>query len=523
MKTICLIAVCAQLLLSKISISQTQVILRPGSETGKDAMARTDHPDVNYSSTIDFIANAFTAQGDFFVQRSFLQFDLSNIPVGSKIISAKLSLWCNTISGHAQFQYGDNICHLKRIIQPWQENVVTWNNQPPTTDLHAVLLPVSVSQTQDYLNTDVKEIVQDMVDNPSSSFGFMLKLDNESVYRTMVFASSDHPNPEMRPKLEIYYTDCGQPQGDFTFKTNGYNVNFFSTGTDYDSVYWDFGDGGTSSQNNPNHVFGHRGNFHVCMELFNRTCGTNYSKCQEISICNENVVANFDTRPENSNPLMLQFINQTINAEKYVWNFGDESPLDTTQNPTHTFPSLGEYNVCLAVEGACGYDTICKPINFCVDVNTSFSYQVINPTTFQFIDESNMATEWYWAFGDESSSNEQNPLHVFNGTGPFWVCLYSGNICSQNEFCDSISPELPKTKVNPVIIPNSASGSMSVHFNEPVDVSYTIYDSKGNSVSNSARVHSIQEVEFPKLEPGLYIVHLDSSLGNFIVKFVSSF
>nr|HMT30974.1 T9SS type A sorting domain-containing protein [Bacteroidia bacterium] len=39
-----------------------------------------------------------------------------------------------------------------------------------------------------------------------SNYGFMLRLANETAYKKMIFASSDHVTPAMRPKLDITYT-----------------------------------------------------------------------------------------------------------------------------------------------------------------------------------------------------------------------------------------------------------------------------------------------------------------------------
>ena len=45
-----------------------------------------------------------------------------------------------------------------------------------------------------------------MIVDPSAGYGFLLKLLEESYYRIMVFASSDHPNAALHPKLELCYT-----------------------------------------------------------------------------------------------------------------------------------------------------------------------------------------------------------------------------------------------------------------------------------------------------------------------------
>ncbi len=61
-----------------------------------------------------------------------------------------------------------------------------------------------------------------------------------------------------------------------------------------------------------------------------------------------------------SAPLTVQFSNQTINANTYLWRFGDGT-TSTLQHPAHTYASTGDYSVKLiAYGGACGNDSLTK-------------------------------------------------------------------------------------------------------------------------------------------------------------------
>jgi hypothetical protein len=44
-----------------------------------------------------------------------------------------------------------------------------------------------------------------MVTTPSGNYGFMLKLQNETPYTLVALASSDETNPNIRPKIQVYY------------------------------------------------------------------------------------------------------------------------------------------------------------------------------------------------------------------------------------------------------------------------------------------------------------------------------
>jgi len=181
---------------------------QPDSNTGKDAMVRDDDPNTNHGNEIDFIANAWTAQGNAFIQRSFIDFDFGNIPSNAIITDARLSLFFNPLTGHYQHQSplsGSNACWLKRIITPWQENSITWNNQPNTDDSNMVALPQSTSSTQDYQDIDITNLVIERIQHPNSNYGFMLALQTEQLYRCLVFASSDNTIDSIRPEIKISY------------------------------------------------------------------------------------------------------------------------------------------------------------------------------------------------------------------------------------------------------------------------------------------------------------------------------
>lgn len=191
--------------------AQTTISLRPKADEGKDAILHSlaSEQDVNRGDNPQMPAAAWTVGGAPAILRSMIGFDLTNIPPGAYIHSAKLSFFAwdeETGMGPHSTRSGSNTCFIQRITSEWQENTVTWNNRPTTTSLNQVTLCGSVSETQHYENIEVTQLVQDMIDYPSRSFGFLIRLQNETHYRNMNFASSDHPNPALHPMLVITYS-----------------------------------------------------------------------------------------------------------------------------------------------------------------------------------------------------------------------------------------------------------------------------------------------------------------------------
>lgn len=163
----------------------------------------------NYGST-NFLAAFETpgTQGGVNTNRALLAFDLSQIPVGSTVVSAKLNLYAYTDFTLAPLQdghYGQNESTLSRITSNWTENLVTWNTQPTFSTLHQTTLNQSAAPDQNYLNINVTDLVQDMIDNPNSSFGFRLALVNEVATASLSFCSSEFAITARRPSLVIEY------------------------------------------------------------------------------------------------------------------------------------------------------------------------------------------------------------------------------------------------------------------------------------------------------------------------------
>lgn len=125
----------------------------------------------------------------------------------------------------------------------------------------------------------------------------------------------------------------------------------------------------------------------------------------------------------------------TVNS--WTWDFGDGSPLNNAQNPSHVFALAGTYNVTLSV-GTSFNCTNAAPIIIPVTINDRPEAGFILPevclsdTYAQFIDTSKIAigtiTAWNWNFGDPPSgplntSTLQNPQHSYTAVGNYNVEL----------------------------------------------------------------------------------------------------
>lgn len=150
-----------------------------------------------------------TTSGKINTGRSFLSFDLPDIPANFKIIEATLSLYkySKPITATYSGNEGFNSTFLNRIVSDWGEFTVNWNNQPAISSINQVVLPGSNSLHQDYLDIPVLELGKDMYTFKSESFGISIRLVNESSKNVIYFSSSEVFDDTKWPLLKIIIAD----------------------------------------------------------------------------------------------------------------------------------------------------------------------------------------------------------------------------------------------------------------------------------------------------------------------------
>lgn len=126
------------------------------------------------------------------------------------------------------------------------------------------------------------------------------------------------------------------------------------------TLNWDFGDGGTSGEISPTHIFEDIGTYTVSLEIISPLgCQIDTTWNNLITVL-PSPVADFTYNPSFLSNLQptANFTDLSIDAVKWRWIFG-QSGISIEQNPTHTFPDTGLQVVQLVVfhESGCT-DTI---------------------------------------------------------------------------------------------------------------------------------------------------------------------
>jgi hypothetical protein len=186
---------------------QYTLVLQPDSSAGKDALISFFYPDTNFGNHKFMHPDCWTIGGNLDIIRALIQFDLSSIPNDATIDSAFISFYYawDPLFTFGTDHYGDNYMLLQRIVEPWQENTATWNNQPKIDTRHTVWIDKFTYPQQDYTDIDVTLLVRDIYAS-NKNYGFMLRMADEVPYKITLIASSDYPDASKHPKLVVYYT-----------------------------------------------------------------------------------------------------------------------------------------------------------------------------------------------------------------------------------------------------------------------------------------------------------------------------
>lgn len=221
------------------------------------------------------------------------------------------------------------------------------------------------------------------------------------------------------------------PVADFSFDTvcATFNSNFTDLSTNAVNWNWDFGDGSPTDLNpSPIHVFPAAGTYSV-EQIVTNAVGCTDTSTQNVTV-NPNPVAAFNSTIACHTYANL-FTDVSTGAVTWEWDFGDGSPLDLNQNPSHIYPLDGSYNVELVVTNIFGCsDSITQAATVLLQPQSAFTNNTVCAgQTVSFTDlTTGSPTTWQWNYGDATPDDfTQNPTHVYTTGGTYNITLITGN------------------------------------------------------------------------------------------------
>jgi PKD repeat protein len=300
------------------------------------------------------------------------------------------------------------------------------------------------------------------------------------------------------------------------------------------SWQWDFGDGKTSTLQNPVNKYEHSGTYVVSLTVAN-AAGTSQPRVKSgYVIVKGEVDAGFEADTKTGlSPLLVNFTDKSTGyPQEWEWDFGDGTAKQKkyVPNATHTYQNPGRYYVNLSTWGYCGdfdaanlteYITvngnITPVINFSYSQGGTYLNQKINGTSpLSVYFRGNTSTgflidEFWWNFGDGNSTPHQmrepgwpadntwvNTSHQYSTIGDFTPVLqvinntWSGSETSGYQYENYVGVYSPLI-ANFQVSPSSGVVGQPFQFSDtslgnPLTWNYTFGD--GNTSNEQNPVHT---------------------------------
>ncbi len=247
------------------------------------------------------------------------------------------------------------------------------------------------------------------------------------------------------------------PVADFAFQATNLSVVFADQSTGNPSSWtWSFGDGASSTLQNPQHAYAQAGTYSVTLTVASTAGSSSKTKLVTVSAGNPPQAA-FGFQ---ANGLNVVFVDQSTGGPtNWSWDFGDGA-TSTQQNPSHTYANAGSYTVILTASNTAGSTRATKLVTVTAvssPPKAAFCYQR-NMLAVIFTDvSSNSPTSWQWNFGDCTGSNNasclstaQNPGHTYAAMGTYAVTLTVTNGAGQSSLSRFVTVDTTTMDASPI-------------------------------------------------------------------------
>ncbi len=318
------------------------------------------------------------------------------------------------------------------------------------------------------------------------------------------------------------------------------NGTFFSNATTGAGLqttwFWEFGDGSTSNDAQPNHMYT-AGTYTVCLTATSiyEQPGGNLVTCSD-STCHTLVIQGGDPcdfliacfEPTQTSSNVVFFNNCTPNEQGtvYTWFFGDGTESNDA-SPVHTFPAgAGAYSVCLIAEWQNCVDSICTTITVgntmgCDSFATWFDVTYGNVHVFFEAQTSQSVDGYVWDFGDGTEGYNSEEIHFFEPPGPYTVCLstYYWNQNTQDTCwstsCQTVEPFGPNgiTDLNAEdlfsIYPQPATDVITIDGATPMkDATVELFSMDGR-LEHQERITALpHQLNISELKPAVHLMQI---------------
>ena len=266
-------------------------------------------------------------------------------------------------------------------------------------------------------------------------------------------------------------------------------LSFMNTSNLAVDFLWDFGDGETSTLNNPAHFYDSAGSYEV------KLYATTLEGCIDSSASSITVLtpptADFnvstDSICENQDVVLTSISIPT--PLSCFWDFGDGSTSNECTE-THAYETAGDYIATLTITDSDGCRGSAQQLVHVAPVPIpAFVFikdQECSPVEVIFTNQTLLGESYMWAFGDGNTSMKTNPTHTYTAGGDYTVQLIAINGVCSNSTSQTVSiNQTPAAAIAQPIGGAQGCAELEVAFTaSPVGSSYTYkWDFDDNLVS----------------------------------------
>jgi len=214
---------------------------------------------------------------------------------------------------------------------------------------------------------------------------------------------------------------------------NPMNVHFYdqSVGNNISYWHWEFGDGLSSNDRNPAHLYAQSGIYYVCLTIRSNDSTCYSVRCDTLFVNGNNgCQAQFTWYSDSLNT--VYFTDLSTEAGYWFWDFGDplsgSANTSTLQNPIHMFTASGTFSVCLTIHNHAGTceSTWCTnvPVGGNTECNSYFTYTRLGLTmNYEGHMVNGLPASYAWSFGDGTGGTGHNIAHTYATAGIYYVSL----------------------------------------------------------------------------------------------------
>jgi PKD repeat protein len=195
------------------------------------------------------------------------------------------------------------------------------------------------------------------------------------------------------------------------------------------SYIWDFGDGQSSVEKAPKHIYQTPGDYTITLVAISQYGCSNMRSADDLITVHEIPKLNYTTDKTTvcENDPQVSF-KSSEGLSEYLWDFGDGAK-STEKNPSHKFQKEGKYTVSLTGVGmnGCISEHVKKNISFhkLQKVDFALSDSVICSDQSVVFSNSTMMTDSIaWMINGKHVSSKNDFAHIFENSGNHLLSLY---------------------------------------------------------------------------------------------------